>query len=219
MVSPSSRPQGGFKKYEKREEQVFLCGERPNFFSFYRTPAYPPKAQKSVKRKTGGNPRLSFGVGGAGGNIKECFFFSFCVAIFSLSFFLAGEEKKSTFSLSLSLFAHEEERKNTTFTPHLEQLLLRHGLRQVRRERLDPDLLAGLDLGPHVRLRVAAGADEHHGKARGFARGRDELLHSGGDLAADGGGDGLAVDDGGGRLGRGGFGWGKGKRGEWWWWF
>lgn len=96
---------------------------------------------------------------------------------------------------------------NTPPLSHLEQLLLRDVLGQVGRERLDPDLLAGLHFRPHVRLRVAPGADEHDGQARSLpSRGCDELLDPGGDLAADGGGYGLAVDDGGG-VGGGGFGW------------
>lgn len=84
---------------------------------------------------------------------------------------------------------------------HLEQLLLRHRVRQVGRVRLDAHLFAGGDLGPDVGLRVAARADEHDGQARHAPRLLFQGRRRGLDLAADGGGDGFAVDDGGEAVG------------------
>ena len=95
---------------------------------------------------------------------------------------------------------------SSLFPPHtrqlhwyLEQLLLRYFFGQISREGLDPYFFTGLDFGTNVRLRVAPRSHEHDGESRGFpSRGGGELFDALGDLAADGSGDGLAVDYGGG---------------------
>ena len=174
-----SRPSLGVSK----KGEQFFCREAPQF-GFSHSSISSQKSKKVKRESVSVSPS-----GGAGGNIKSAFSggFGFFDSLFSFSPFLSPQHS----SISSS---------------YLEQLLLRDVLGQVRCERLDPNLLAGLHFRTHVGLRVSAGSDEHDGEARSLApRGRDELFHSGCDLSSDGGSDGLAVDDGCG-AGGGGFG-------------